>query len=1175
MPMNVQEQVNRLNDQVIQLYRQGEYERAIPIAIQACDLARHHFGEKHPTFATSLNNLALLYKATGRYAEVEPMCQQVLAIDRMTVGEHHPDYATSLTSLAELYHSMGKYAEAEPLYQQALHIRGRTLGNRSLHVAQSLDNLAELYRSMGKYAEAEPLYQQALAIYDATNRRHDWDRAITLDNFALLYKAMGRHAEAAPLLLQVLEIRGRILGKRHPRFAMSLNSLGELYYAMGKSAEAEPLYRQALEIRQRTLPENHPDVAMSLNNLAILYDQKGRYTEAEPLYQRALEIIRLDLGESSPAFNQTLNNLAVLYYAMGDLSKAEELYHQVLVLKRRGVEENSPKFAVTLGNLAALYQTTGNVREAERLLQEAMKIILASKGSENADFARYANNLGLLYLEMGDFNLAESSLRLAWMTRFRVLGEHHPDYANSLASMAALYDQMGRYDLARKFYLDAFNSYLTAMGKDHPHLAVLLDNFAGLCIQVGDYDEAEQCYLKAQDILRLTVGEEHPDVACNMHNLAFLHRKQGKYIDAEQGYHQALEITRNTLGEKHPEFARTLNGLSQLYVATNRLPEALSMMERAIAIEDLMTWQIFSIGSESRRMSYLRTLQGQLDMFLSLVLEYFPDAHEAARSGLDFVLRRKAIGAEALAVQRDSVLGDRYPDLKPMLQELTSLRMQIAQKTLAGPSSEGSLVHDQRLHAWNARKDSLEAEMARRIPEMSLEQKLHTANCHSVAHALPEGAVLVEFVRFDVFDFKAIPTQGEQEWKPAHYLAFILSAGEPEQVRMIDLGGADAIDERIATFRRTVTGETENQHTRHMKAGGTEVDQATARSSGESLRQAVFDPLLMALAGCTHLFLAPDGDLTRLPFEVLPSDDGCYLIDNYRISYLSVGRDILRFGATSIDQSSAPLVVAAPDFDLGGESATTSTEERGTRGGRRSRELERNLLRFDPLPGAGIEGEQIAVLLGVSPLLKEAAVEAAIKVHRSPRILHFATHGFFLPDQKVDPNQEQLSRSTASVIGRLSSRLENPLLRSGLALAAANTWLKGGIPPLEAEDGLLTAEDVSGLDLLATELVVLSACETGLGEVHVGEGVFGLRRAFMLAGARTLVMSLWKVPDQQTQELMEEFYRRVLVGQARADALREAQLVMKEKYPHPYNWGAFICQGDPGPLAWQQPSVFS
>jgi CHAT domain-containing protein len=222
------------------------------------------------------------------------------------------------------------------------------------------------------------------------------------------------------------------------------------------------------------------------------------------------------------------------------------------------------------------------------------------------------------------------------------------------------------------------------------------------------------------------------------------------------------------------------------------------------------------------------------------------------------------------------------------------------------------------------------------------------------------------------------------------------------------------------------------------------------------------------------------------------------------------------------------------------------------------------------LPGTYSEGEAIAALLGVRAWLGPAALEGVLKTaRRSPRILHLATHGFFLPDQpqaSMTPGSGVLDDPGGGP-GRLAGGLpENPMLRSGLALAGANTWLRSGDLPEVAEDGLLTAEDVRGLDLWATELVVLSACETGLGEIHVGEGVFGLRRAFVLAGARTLVMSLWRVPDEQTQELMEDFYRRLLDGQGRAEALREAQLAMKAKYPDPYFWGAFICQGDPSPL---------
>ena len=253
--------------------------------------------------------------------------------------------------------------------------------------------------------------------------------------------------------------------------------------------------------------------------------------------------------------------------------------------------------------------------------------------------------------------------------------------------------------------------------------------------------------------------------------------------------------------------------------------------------------------------------------------------------------------------------------------------------------------------------------------------------------------------------------------------------------------------------------------------------------------------------------------------------------------------------------------------------------------GRHSRDLDRDrsAYHFDRLPGTRAEGERVAALLDVSPWLDATALEGRLKTAcHSPRILHLATHGFFLPDQQRDLNREGRGfgfdfgefSGARDGLARLSGpMMENPMLRSGLALAGANTWLKAGNLPEEAEDGLLTAEDVTGLDLLATELVVLSACETGLGQVHVGEGVFGLRRAFVLAGAKTLVMSLWKVPDEQTRELMEDFYGRLLAGQGRAEALREAQLAMKAKYPDPFYWGAFICQGDPSPLGAVRPGI--
>jgi CHAT domain-containing protein len=265
-------------------------------------------------------------------------------------------------------------------------------------------------------------------------------------------------------------------------------------------------------------------------------------------------------------------------------------------------------------------------------------------------------------------------------------------------------------------------------------------------------------------------------------------------------------------------------------------------------------------------------------------------------------------------------------------------------------------------------------------------------------------------------------------------------------------------------------------------------------------------------------------------------------------------------------------VAADPDYDLEGAERQGGGSEQAPESRGALRDLSRYSVHFSRLPGTRAEGEHIAEMLGVAPLEGEQATKGRIEAVRSPRILHLATHGFFLPERTPSAEKNGLSQpeSGKGSIGNgtnLFYRMaENPLLRSGIVLAGVNAWLHGKPLAPGAGDGILSSEDASGLDLLRTDLVVLSACETGLGDIRVGEGVFGLRRAFFLAGAKTILMSLWKIPDEQTRRLMEDFYRRLLEGEPRSEALREAQLAIKASFPAPLFWGAFICQGDPGPL---------
>lgn len=1086
---------------------------------------------------TELNQQAFRYYQQCRYKQAMELASRACELAREHLGDGHWDFAMGLNILGLVYQDVGDYAKAEQFLLQTVEICRSTFGEKHPNLAACLNNLGGLYRTMCRYTEAEPPLRQAIEIRRAVQGDNNLDFAVNLNNLALLYKEMCKYSAAEHLYKQALEIILTTIGERRQDFIVSLNNLAALYIQMKDYAKAGPLLRQALDLCRAMLGEENLDFALSLNNLALFYQQAGNYDAAESLLMRAMEVKRVIVGE------------------------------------------NHQDFAISLGNLASLYEETGNYAAAEPLRQRAIGVYRTVLGEKNPIFAGQLNHLALFYLKIGNEAAVEPLLRQVIQIGRAVLGENNELLASGLHNLALLRQKMGDYVEAKKFYQQAMDITSVVFGREHRAYATSLNNLGDVYEATGDYITAESFLRQAIEINHKVLGDEHPDYATCLNALAILHQKMGDYSAADPFYHQAMGIRLAALGDTHPDFAQSLSNLATLCAAIDRDGKAMSLIQQALAVDDKMIGQIFSISSESQRSAYVRKVSGNFVALLSLTYQRFSKSHNEVCSALELVLRRKTIGAEALASQRDAVLGGKYPTLQPKLHELTTLRAQIAQRTLAGPGPEGLPTHSQLLAEWNTQKENLEAELARQVPEMNLEQKLRAADRQAVALALPERTALVEFVRFNVFDFKAVPARDESQWKPARYLTFVLPAGEPDNVQMIDLGEAEPIDRMIATFRSTITEEDESAGERGLGAwpvaqGGAASGVAgggRGESEGQALRAALFDPLMEALGHRTRLLLAPDGDLSRLPFEVLPMDDGRRLIDAYQISYLGAGRDVLRFGAGVSGRATEPVVAADPDFDLD----AVGRRAQGAAGetpGRRSRDLNGRDLHFGRLPGTRVEGERIAEMLGVEPWMGSDVLEARIKNCRSPRILHLATHGYFLKDQTRDPNKElrglgAVEWPTGGASGRLSGPgLENPLLRSMLILAGFNTWFKRGHLPAEAEDGMLTAEDVTGMDLLATELVVLSACETALGEVHVGEGVFGLRRAFVLAGAKTLVMSLWKVPDEQTRELMEDFYRRILAGEGRAEALRQAQLEMKRKYPDPLYWGAFICQGDPAPL---------
>ena len=1170
----------------------GRYEEAEPLYEQALAIAKGSLGDDHPSYATSLNNLAGLYQTLGRYEEAEPLLRQALEIRRRVLGEDHPDYALSLNNLAFLYQTQTRYEEAESLFRQALGIFRRVLGEDHPGYAIGLNNLTGLYQDSGRYEEAEPLFRQALDMRRRVLGENHPDYARSLNNLAVLYRFLGRYEDAEPLHQQGLDIRRRVLGEGHPDYASSLNDLSALYVSLGRYEEAEPLYRQALDITKQMLGEHHPSYATNLNNLAGLYQTLGRYEEAEPLLRQALDIRRRVLGENHPDYARSLNDLALLYQTLGRYEEAEPLYEQALAIAKGSLGEDHLGYATSLNDLATLYQTLGQYEEAEPLFRQALDIAKRILGEDHPTYATSLNNLALFYQTLGRYEDAEPLHRQALEIRRRVLGEDHPDYALSLNNLAFLYQwTQRRYEEAEPLFRQALGIFRRVVGQDHPTYATSLNNLAGLYQDLGRYEEAEPLFRQALDMRRRVLGEDHADYALSLKNLAVLQRMQGRYEEAEPLFRQAIDITKQVLGEDHPRYAVALTSMAVALGAGGRIEQARQHPSQALAIDQHLAKKVFAFSSESDMRNFVAMRSRALEQLTSLSLQ---DSKEAAATAslLTMVLRRKGVVFDTLLHFRQAQrLLSEAPEVAQQAAALRGSRQRFSEQALPPPGADPHKIQQDR-ETLRREIDRLESELNRTLAQQYPQSIPEQVDVEAVRQRLPRGSVLIELLRSDIFDFKA------ERWRPAHYLAFVLHPDTDRAPRMIDLGEAAEIDEVIADLRE----HNEYFNREFVRVGGAHSDnseelptelqelerkeEANYRSLARDLYQRVFRPLRETIGAATTIYLAPDGELNRIAFETLVDEEDHYLIESYRFAYPTSGRDLLLEGDTS---GEGTVVFADPDYDLEpGERrelvAQLEFEQEGVVGGAVSRDS-RGLGRWEPLPGTRQEGESIERQLKethygpVSLKMGPYALEEELKSVRSPRILVLSTHGFTLQDERREDTEwrrEQAqaalmmgsSRENAAARGLALLRgTENPMLRSGIVLAGANRL--GQEEGQGLEDGWVTAQEVALLDLRGTELVVASACESGLGRVEAGEGVHGLRRAFLLAGAQSVLISLYKVPDAETQRLIGRFFGSLKEGRGKLESLRETQLeIIKQRQEdhgaaHPFFWGSFVLVGKP------------
>ena len=1034
----------------------------------------------------------------------------------------------------------GKYNEAIPLAEKVLAIRQRILGNDHPDVAVSLDNLAVLYHTQGRYSEAETLYLQSLEMLKHLLGEEHPGVATSLNALALLYKDQGKYKKAETYFLQALEMRKRLLGEEHPDVAQSLNNLAGLYHSQGSYKEAETYFLQALEMRKRLLGEEHPNIAASFNNLAALYESQGRYEEAEDYYLQSLEMLKRLLGEEHPSVAASLHNLAGLYKNQGSYKEAETYFLQALEMLKRLLGEEHSSVAKSLSNLALLYHSQGRYSEAETYYLQSLEMLRNLLGEEHPSVAKSLSNLALLYYSQGRYKEAETYYLQSLEMKKRLLGEEHPSVALALNNLAALYHSQGRYKEAETYYLQSLEMRKRLLGEEHPDVAQSLNNLAALYSAQGKYSEAETSYLQALEMRKRLLGEEHPSVATSLNNLAVLYKNQGRYSEAETSYLQALEIDKRILGEEHPSVATGLSNLAGLYWAQEKTSLAITLYTQSLEIgESNLIYNLFA-GFERQKRNYLNKIARDAHMNLSLHLNSAPNNPQAANLAFNTVLQRKGrvlnFFSNSLQILRQRL---ETKDQK-LLGELTITYSQLANLIYNRPEKLPLEQYKVQVALLEEKVKKLERELSNLSQEFR--QEFQTPNITSVQKLIPAETALLEFVKYRPYNPKT------NEYSQPHYAAYILTPkGEPQG---IDLGETTTIEQAVKLFRYSLADA--------------ETPEEQLQETARKLDQLVMEPVRQVLGNSKQLLVSPQAALNLIPFEALVDEQGQYLVENYSFTYLTSGRDLLKLSEPTPNEQPS-LVVANPNFEVPGQLASlpqpnqesslvVKPEVPGQLASlppkTQTRSLDLDHIPFIDLPGTEAEGKAIAKKLGITPLMNSQATEAAIKQVNSPKILHIATHGFF-----QTPEASNLDDQTYQ---------DNPLLLSGLVLAGFRTEQSGS----DDEDGILTAQEVSALNLFNTKLVVFSACDTGLGALDAGEGLYSLRRALVIAGAESQVISLWKVEDNATKELMVSYYDKILANQGRSEALRKTQLEMlnSEDHSHPHYWAAFIPSGNWRPI---------
>jgi CHAT domain-containing protein len=905
----------------------------------------------------------------------------------------------------------------------------------------------------------------------------------------------------------------------------------------------EAFFNRLLKKEDSKQEKNKKYIATLLNLFGELLYYMGLFSSAEKKYKESLAIRMVEFGERHPQTIECQSNLALLNVEKGDFRGAEKIYDSILSVYKKDREEYLEDYLYTLMNNGLLYWKWGKYAKAYE--KYILSFMLAKEHDLKKISAEIQNNMGVLNLETGNYGEAVKYLSESLAIYKDALPQYHPFIVETLNNLAFALIHSGEIDKG-EIIIDDLLTYFSDKKKQSRMMATVLLNASVLMIEKKEYENAETTINRILNRGELEFGKALRIKA--LINLSKVKLYQKMTTQTIELLDTLLEEESALYGQKHIQYAKTFSFKAITLFQLNKYEEAGEAIQQAVDIQNEILFDISTSFSRDYAWNFLSKIADDINIYLSFFVEMGGEITLSKEQVYETILKRKGIVFETNIERYRNILKDKNPLLRQQYDELIKLKEEVILRTTKGFFKDAKEENEKRIKALNEQISLIENKISAAIPSYKFEKEIRQVSLEMLHEKIGKEMLFVDFFKFKRFDFK----HPQNKFAGESYIIFFI---DNDGIQYDIIEDAQVIDRMIQK-----TDINRNQDNRGVSSPSDD----EAVTNEQVLRQ-IYNLAFGCVEGekltdYSQLCVSTDGEFTKLPFETLLNNDGKYLIEALEIFYVSSGRSIIktanRLPEEQNDTQHDVMLFANPEFYVQSEKKQSSNKGDSSQFRGTSTIFRNELDEFPPLPGTKEEVDAIQSLIDkkkigtIKNFYKKDVNDSEIKKINSPLILHLATHGFYLDSRKDI----------------------HPFSRSGIALSGVNNMLRGEELDDFLEDGLLTATDSLSLKLMDTELVILSACRTGAGEVRNGEGVLGLSSAFLCAGASSVILSLWNVPDFFTVELMTTFYEGIFAGYTKSRSLREAKLKMIRKLRSEWGeaptwiWGGFILFGNNDPL---------